>query len=111
MTTGRISSRCKVVHSNEYPDCLCYNVSHCTEHCRYCSIAVDIKETEMTEQNSKRPDIVEDEHLEFLDDLRESGVTNMFGAGEYVTDEFGLDRRDASAVVQYWMKSFGKEDR
>ena len=36
---------------------------------------------------SKRSEIVTDEHLKYLDGLRESGVTNMFGAGEYVEAE------------------------
>ena len=36
---------------------------------------------------SKRPDIVKDEHLEYLDGLRKSSVTNMFGAGSYVQEE------------------------
>ena len=53
-----------------------------------------------------RPEIVTDEQLEYLDDLRESGVTNMFGAGPYVREEFSLDRRDAQQVVLYWMESF-----
>ena len=52
-----------------------------------------------------RPDIVDDEHLEYLDGLRESGETNMFGAGPYLSDQFGLSRRDAHTVLDYWMKS------
>ena len=60
---------------------------------------------------SNRPEIVTDELLEYLDDLRESGVTNMFGAGPYVEEEFGMDRRDAGVVVQYWMSTFGEETR
>ena len=60
---------------------------------------------------SKRPEIVTDEHLGYLDNLRESGVTNMFGAGEYVEQEFSLDRKDAKDILMYWMQSFGKADR
>jgi len=33
---------------------------------------------------TERPEIVTDEHLDYLDELRESGVTNMFGAGAYL---------------------------
>ncbi len=54
----------------------------------------------------ERPSIVDDEHLEYLDDLRESGVTNMFGAGPYLSREFGLDDDDARTIVAYWMRSF-----
>jgi hypothetical protein len=54
----------------------------------------------------ERPEIVTDDHLEFLDDLRESGATNMFGAGAYVEQGFGLNRKEANTIVGYWMKSF-----
>ena len=57
---------------------------------------------------SKRPDIVTDAHLEYLDGLRESGVTNMFGAGAYVEEEFGISRKDAKEILMYWMSSFGE---
>lgn len=63
------------------------------------------------ETKVERPEIVEDEHLEYLDELRESGVTNMFGAGSYLQEYFGLDRKEASTVLTYWMKTFGKVNR
>lgn len=50
------------------------------------------------------------EHKDYLDDLRESGVTNMFGAGSYLQDEFGITKYDANRILMAWMKSFGKED-
>jgi len=53
-----------------------------------------------------RPEITTDEHLEFLDDLWESGVTNMFGASPYLEREFGLERNDAKQVLTYWIESF-----
>lgn len=53
-----------------------------------------------------KPEIVTEEMMDFLDDLRESGDTNMFGAAPYLQDEFGLERRDAKAVLVYWMESF-----
>jgi hypothetical protein len=49
------------------------------------------------------------EHKRFLDDLRESGDTNMFGAAPYVQEEFGVTRAEARAIVSAWMASFGKE--
>jgi hypothetical protein len=55
---------------------------------------------------SERPEFVTDEHLEYLDGLRESGVTNMFGAAPYVADAFDLDIRRAREVLQYWMETF-----
>ena len=50
--------------------------------------------------------IVMDEHLEYLDGLRDSGVTNMFGAGRYLQAEFGMDRDTARKVLLYWMETF-----
>ena len=54
----------------------------------------------------ERPELVNDEHLTYLDELRESGVTNMFGAGEYVEDEFGVTRNVGNKILSYWMESF-----
>lgn len=47
-----------------------------------------------------------EEIFDYLDDLRESGVTNMFGAGAYVEADFGLNRRAASRIVGMWMRTF-----
>lgn len=46
------------------------------------------------------------EHKEFLDELRESGETNMFGATPYLMNEFGIDRKEAHEILSAWMKSF-----
>lgn len=43
------------------------------------------------------------DYFEYLDELRLSGETNMFGAGEYLQREFGLDRREARDVLMKWM--------
>ena len=56
----------------------------------------------------ERPQEVDDEHLTYLDDLRDSGACNMFGAGGYLQDEFGLNRWDARTITTYWMKTFGE---
>ena len=56
----------------------------------------------------ERPAIVLDEHLLFLDDLRESGQTNMFGAVPYLKYAFGLDKKKAKIVLVYWMESFSE---
>lgn len=42
----------------------------------------------------------------YLDDLRESGITNMFGAGPYLAKEFDIDKRTARLVVGSWMNTF-----
>jgi len=46
------------------------------------------------------------EYYSYLDVLRESGVTNMFGAAPYLMDEFGLDKRVAREVLMSWMESY-----
>lgn len=60
---------------------------------------------------TKRPEYVTEQHLIFLDELRESGKTNMFGAGRYVSEAFGIGNKEANDIVGYWMETFGKEDR
>jgi len=49
------------------------------------------------------------EQKEFLDKLRDSGEINMFGAGAYIMDEFGLDKHEAREVLNKWMDNFEKE--
>jgi hypothetical protein len=49
------------------------------------------------------------EYLAYLDELREIGATNMFGARPYLQAEFSELRHRpalASAVLGYWMKTF-----
>jgi len=48
----------------------------------------------------------QEEVNEFLNELRDSGVTNMFGAGVYVQEEYGVTRDEAREFVTTWMKSF-----
>jgi len=42
----------------------------------------------------------------FLDELRESGVTNMFGAAPYIVEEFGVTRQEAKDLLLNWMQTF-----
>jgi hypothetical protein len=46
------------------------------------------------------------EHKDYLDSLRESGTINMFGAGQYLIFEFGLEKQEARAILAEWMKTF-----
>ena len=50
--------------------------------------------------------VILDEWMSYLNELRESGRTNMFGAGSFLVEEYGLKPRDAKKVVQYWMENF-----
>lgn len=49
-----------------------------------------------------------EKYFVYLDELRESGVTNMFGAAPYLEDEFDLDRKEAKAVLVEWMRTFNE---
>lgn len=55
---------------------------------------------------TERPPLVTDEHLEYLDDLRDSGTVNMFGARPYLQEAFELDRGMASKILSYWTETF-----
>lgn len=46
------------------------------------------------------------EYYEYLDALRESGVTNMFGATPYLKKEFKLKEDVARKILTDWMGSF-----
>lgn len=47
----------------------------------------------------------------FLDALRESGTINMFGAGEYIQDEFKITKYDAQRFLLKWMETFNEQTR
>ena len=55
-----------------------------------------------------RPAIVRDVHLIYLDNLRESGQTNMFEAGPQIQEIFLVDRDQAKTILLYWMETFSK---
>lgn len=67
-------------------------------------------------KTKSKPEFVKEEHLKFLDGLRESGAVNMFGAGQELDVEFpelseGRTGRfhssnKARAVLDYWMETF-----
>lgn len=46
------------------------------------------------------------EYNDFLDELRASGVVNMWGAGTYLEEVYGMTREEAKTVLIDWMKSF-----
>lgn len=57
----------------------------------------------------EKPKCLKEEHLHYLDQLRESGVTNMFGAVPFIMLEFhDLSKQEAKQVLLYWMETFGE---
>lgn len=54
--------------------------------------------------------VVEKEVMEFLNDLRITGVTNMFGAGPYVKEEYPeLSQKEIREIQSLWMNNFNEE--
>ena len=51
-----------------------------------------------------------DKYWIYLENLRRSGVTNMFGAVPYLMAEFGIDRKRASEILSDWMKNYNPKD-
>ena len=47
-----------------------------------------------------------EKYFSYLNVLRDSGVTNMFGASPYLQNEFGLSKSEAKKVLAAWMNSF-----
>jgi len=54
----------------------------------------------------------EEKYYLYLDDLRESGVANMFGAAPYLQAAFPeLSQREAMNILIDWMKTFGERQK
>ena len=45
------------------------------------------------------------DYFDYLEELRQSGVTNMFGATPYLMEEFNLDLSEAKDILLTWMRS------
>ena len=48
------------------------------------------------------------EYYVFLEELQQSGVTNMFGAVPYLREEFGLGRRESTQILANWMDNYAE---
>lgn len=49
-------------------------------------------------------------YFDFLDGLRESRVTNMFGATPYLLEAFpDLEKEEGFEILNNWMKTFKKK--
>lgn len=46
----------------------------------------------------------EQQYFDFLEGLRQSGATNMFGAGPYLARAFPKVKKEANHIVGKWMK-------
>jgi len=46
------------------------------------------------------------EYYRWLEDLRQSGITNMYGATPYLKEAFPEVRNDAQRILGSWMKNY-----
>jgi hypothetical protein len=61
-----------------------------------------------TKETTRATTREEKEVLEFLNDLRDSGATNMFGAAPYIMEEFGMNKAVARQMLTLWMNNFNE---
>lgn len=50
------------------------------------------------------------EHKLYLERLRRSGETNMFGAAPYLMREFNIELGEARAILSEWMRTYDRDD-
>ena len=51
----------------------------------------------------------EKEVMEYLNLLRDSGITNMFGASIYIQTEFAIEKNEATRILSLWMNNFNEK--
>lgn len=49
-----------------------------------------------------------DKYFEYLDGLRESGVSNMYGATPYLVQAFDITNMEAREILKAWMDTFSE---
>lgn len=54
--------------------------------------------------------MTENKYWIYLEELRKSGVTNMYGASPYLQEEFGLSYQEAVTILIDWMTNYNRED-
>ena len=46
----------------------------------------------------------------YLENLRRSGVTNMYGAVPYLQQEFNISKQEAIKILADWMNKYNPDD-
>jgi len=49
-------------------------------------------------------DVTDEEYFDFLENLRKSGKTNMFGAVPYIVEAFEVTNVEAKAILMRWIE-------
>ena len=50
------------------------------------------------------------EYWIYLENLRRSGIVNMFGAAPYLEADFGISHQEANKILANWMNNYNPED-
>lgn len=45
----------------------------------------------------------------YLDELKASGIVNMYRAGSFLQEDFGMERKQAQLILIEWMAARNKE--
>jgi hypothetical protein len=56
----------------------------------------------------KAEDKEHQKYYDFLEEVRQTGVANMFGAGRFLEIEFSLTPEEAKSILITWMKGHKK---
>ena len=56
-------------------------------------------------------EVNKEEVMTYLDNLRESGVTNMYGAGPYLQMQFGVPRAQGVELLVEWMNTYSERKK
>ena len=60
----------------------------------------------MTKQKvAELPEFINEQHIAFLEELRDSGRVNMMGAAPYLQNEFHCSSGEAHKILFYWMRT------
>lgn len=60
-------------------------------------------------KNTRPTTELEKDALEYLNELRISGATNMYGAAPFVESEFSVERKESIRLLALWMENFNNE--
>jgi len=52
-----------------------------------------------------------EQYFIFLDNIRENGSINMYGAAPYLQEAFQLNRYDAKDILLEWMDTFAERHK
>lgn len=60
-------------------------------------------------ENTRPATDLEKDALGYLNELRLSGATNMWGAAPFVEAEFNIARKESIRLLTLWMENFNEE--